>query len=89
MPLTDLKGNKWAHRDTIRVGDRVRPDGGFTCMKEGSLKIVRSTVNRRSLGAAANIPFESLFVECGCGKHFLDGQLGKDGEIVGLYPASR
>lgn len=86
MCLTDKLGNVYAHRSTIKAGDRVRADGGFTCLKEGSIHTVLSTT--RDLSAAANPPFESLFIECDDGKHMLDGQLDFDGDgaLVGLYP---
>ena len=89
MCLRDTHGIVYAHSSTIKAGDRVRVDAGFTCMKEGSVKVVRSTINRRSLGAAANCPFETLYVECGDGRHMLDGQLSWDGDgaLIGLYPA--
>ncbi|TPM39616.1 hypothetical protein [Mesorhizobium sp. B2-3-4] len=56
----------------VKAGDRLIADGGFDCIKANEVLTVRSSV----LG--------SLYVPCGCGKHFLDGQEGDDGKLIGF-----
>lgn len=77
MPLSDTKGVPWAHSDTCKAGDRLKCDGDFTCMAEGTVSTVQSSGDNRD--------FMSLFIPCADGKHFLDCQIGEDGELVGLY----
>lgn len=79
MQLQDLKGAKWAHRDTIKEGDMVRADAGFTCIPDGAVLTVRR--DRTHEG------FAGLCISCEDGNHWLSSQLGDDGELVGLYPA--
>lgn len=79
MPLTDKAGRTWAHSETVKAGDKLTTDDGFTCIKEGTVVTVLSDQYREGLSG--------LYVECEEGEHFLDGQLGKDGELVGLYAA--
>lgn len=78
MPLEDTKGVKWAHSDTVKEGDRLICDGGFTCLHEHSTSVVKADHTK--------IGIEALYIECADGQHFLDGQIGDDGELVGLYP---
>lgn len=78
MPLTDICGRKWAHSTSIKPGDYVIADADFPCMSEGDVKMVRQAAKKKGLGG--------LFIDCLSGKHFLDSQLGSDGELVGLYP---
>ncbi len=60
MKLSDLK-----------AGDKIKADGGFTCVKEGNHK-VKSKKNG------------DLYIKCSEGKHLLDGQVGEDGELIGI-----
>ena len=46
----------------VKVGDVLVPDGGFTCMREGTQRLVRED------------PHNGLYINCDDGKHFLDGQ---------------
>lgn len=91
MPLTDTKGVLWAHKDTIKIGDTVRADGGFTCIENHTRLTVMSDPG--FMTGHAEQPdadsFERLYVPCGDGQHFLSGQLGVDGELVGLYSVPR
>lgn len=79
LPPQDLKGIPWAHRDTIKEGDKVRADAGFTCIPDGAVLIVRHDKIHEG--------FAGLCVTCEDGNHALESQLGDDGELVGLYPA--
>lgn len=55
----------------LKGGDWVVIDSGFTCAPASVV-----TVEEDEHG--------SLYFECSEGKHFLDGQLDRDGELVGL-----
>lgn len=57
----------------LRTGDRVKPDSPhWDCLRENMVR----TVQRASDGA--------LFIRCREGRHYLDGQTGDDGALVGL-----
>ena len=59
----------------IKPGDRVRVDGDFDCMKPGVYTV-----------AAEQAP-PLLYIECAHGRHYLDVQIKKAGELVGISPA--
>lgn len=59
--------------DAVSPGTVLIADGGFTCMRPGA-KIVRRGPH-------------GLYVRCGCGRHYLDGQLDDDGRLIGLRVA--
>lgn len=66
-----------ANINTIKVGDWVQADEGFTCLKKGDIREVRAYGN------------DGFYIECGenhRGQHLLDGQLAFDGsgDLVGL-----
>jgi hypothetical protein len=88
MPLTDSFGRAWAHRDSIKVGDVLECDDGFTCIRPGDHKIVKAFEGelKHHDPEYAKDPFARLYIECSDGTHSLDGQVGEDGELVGLYP---
>ena len=54
----------------IKNGSILVADGGFDCILAGE----RTTVRRDEKG--------ELFVPCSHGRHYLDGQLGADGETL-------
>ena len=56
----------------VTPGTRLIADGGFTCMKEGEIKIVENGPN-------------GLFVRCQQKSHCLDGQLNDEDEYIGFY----
>jgi hypothetical protein len=70
---SDTYGRDWAILSKIKPGDRLFTDSGFTCMGAGEAKIVRRDDQGR------------LFVPCRDGRHYLDGQRGENGALVGLY----
>ena len=80
MPLTDTKGATWAHENTIKAGDWIKPDGGFDCLREGAVCQVHQDSRREGISG--------LYVKCDDGRHYLDGQFGDNGELIGIYPAS-
>lgn len=64
MPFANLKD--------LKAGDKVRTDGGFTCMPEGATRTVRAGE-------------DGLYVRCDDGRHYLDGQHdARTGECIGL-----
>lgn len=72
--------------DAAKVGDRLVADHGFTCIKDGAVLVVGTD------GGTA----DSLYVRCGGPrgksnrhdeKHYLSGQFGDDGFLVGLRRA--
>lgn len=88
MPLFDNFGRAWAHSGSVKEGDVLTCDGGFTCMAEGDRKVVKRREGPMK-GYSANYakdPFARLYVDCKDGTHMLDGQVGNDGELVGFYP---
>jgi hypothetical protein len=58
-------------------GARLVADGGFDCISEGGLV----TVGRSECGG--------LFVPCKRGKHFLGGQIGPRGRLIGFSKATK
>lgn len=48
----------------VKAGDTLLADGGFTCMSEGIVTVEEDD--------------DGLFVRCGEGKHYLDGQAEGD-----------
>jgi hypothetical protein len=87
MPLTDTQGRRWAHSSTVKAGDVLECDGGFTCMCEGDKKVVKELPLplKHCSAEYAKDPFARLYVDCTDGTHTLDGQIGEHGELVGLY----
>ena len=79
MPLTDTFGVPWAHITTCKEGQTVKCDGGFDCIPEGEKRTIKSDSRFKDR-------FQSLYIYCAEGKHFLSGQVGEDGELIGLYP---
>lgn len=57
----------------IKAGDTVRLDGGFTCVEAG-LTIVQEDSG-------------GLWFPCSSGRHYIDGQLKKTGEYMGISAA--
>ena len=55
----------------LEVGDTIIADAGFTCMPAGP-----KTVCDNDKG--------ELFVHCGEGRHFLDGQENENGDLIGI-----
>ena len=55
----------------LHEGMIVKIDGGFNCMQEGVRKVQKNSN-------------QDFFVECHQGKHYLDSQIGEDGNLVGI-----
>ena len=60
MKLSDLK-----------PGDRLRCDGGFTCIPAGAVRVVRDDAG-------------DLFIACRKGVHRLAGLIHEDDELIGV-----
>lgn len=58
----------------VKPGDMVMLDDGFSCMPPGRRRVETSEDG-------------SLFVPCDEGRHYLSGQVGDDGFLVGVYAA--
>lgn len=77
---------QWAQSSAIKEGDKVRADGGFPCIPDGTVLTVK-----RDPEYGEGLP--SLYVDCTCEetttpqKHFLEGQADEEGSLVGLYQA--
>lgn len=56
--------------DQLKKKDILLVDNGFTCMNEGKYLV--------------KIDKKGLYVRCIQGKHYLDGQIGDDGFLVGM-----
>lgn len=54
----------------LKEGDRVKTDNGFTCMEAGVRKVKEKGGH--------------LYIDCDRGQHFLEGQLDKKGNLVGI-----
>lgn len=73
MSTHDAEGREWAKLSELTVGDEVVTDGNFTCVDNSVPHVVM-------VGAGG------LCIQCSDGNHYLDGQLGEDGDhLVGLY----
>lgn len=70
----DTAGRAWAKLSQTKAGDKLIPDGGFTCMRKG----LPLTVQQHATG---------LYVECDCGFHFIEGQADDGEHMIGFYPA--
>lgn len=72
--MKDLSGRLYATVAETKVGSKLEADGGFTCIKEGSVL----TVEKDHWGR--------LYVPCGSGEHYLGGQVSSDGaHYIGFY----
>ena len=54
----------------VKVGDVVYTDGGFTCMSPGPKKVKGDVTG--------------LYLCCAQGRHYLDGQKGTTGSLIGI-----
>jgi hypothetical protein len=71
--VLDKAGREYAMSANTFVGDKLQCDDGFDCLVKGTVKKV--------LGDAEGLPY----IKCADGKHYLSGQIGNHGELVGLY----
>lgn len=89
MPCDKL-GRQYARAGDVKAGDTLQCDGGFTCLKKDAKRVVKRRKGKLKHHSPeyAKSPFARLYIDCKCGGHNLDGQLGDHGELVGLYPIS-
>lgn len=78
----DIDGRVYATLSTLKPGDILEADGGFTCLKEGEVCEVKldSKEAYENKSAAAG-----LYIECSAGEHFLCGQADDGEHCIGLY----
>ena len=62
----------WARESEVKVGTRLEADGGFTCLKEGTIR----TVEQGEKGG--------LFVPCSEGRHWIAVQLDGRDRYIGF-----
>ena len=77
MSTHSLDGREWARVDQTKAGTMLIADGGFHgCIREGAVLTVEEDD-------------DGLYVPCGHGNHYLDGQENDAGShFVGLWKAS-
>lgn len=63
-------GVEYAKLSETKVGDKLVADGGFTCIKAGTVEVFEDD--------------GGLFVPCKAGNHYLDGQCDDGDHIVGM-----
>lgn len=63
----------YALLENVRAGDSLIADGGFQCLALGEVALVKSDEH-------------GLYVNCGDGHHYLDGQADEHGRLIGLTP---
>lgn len=90
MPLSDNFGVTWAHSTTVKAGDKLKCDDGFTCLADGEIVEVCTYHGHMPNHDEdyLKLPIARLYIPCTEGEHFIDGQIGDDGELVGLYPVA-
>ena len=59
----------------LKVGDKVIADAGFDCLHAGTHKVEGDS--------------GGLFISCKKGRHYLSGQEGDDGDLIGLSRATQ
>lgn len=93
MTTHSIDGRPWASLSSLKPGDILFADSGFTCIRTSHHKQVmteRSPLRRLwDLISFSKQRNHDLFVLCDCGQHFLDGQLpGEDNDsLVGFWNA--
>ena len=71
--MPDTSGRAYARQSDTKAGDTLVTDDGFTCMAP----YTRHDVHADDEGG--------LYIGCGDGRHYLDGQLEEGDEYIGLY----
>lgn len=70
----DSNGRPWAKLSEIKPGDKLQADGGFTCIPEEAIQVVKSGP-------------DGLYVNCVSEKHLLSSQVSEENgdSLIGLY----
>lgn len=84
---SDKFGRPYALAKNMKPGVVLECDDGFTCIRSGAKRTVLRRAGRLKgvTKEYAKDPFARLYIDCKCGGHSLDGQLGDHGELIGLY----
>lgn len=69
--MNDKASRPYAKLSTLKAGDRVELDAGFTCHKSGIV-----TLEQDELG---------LFFKCDEGEHHISGQADNGEDLIGIY----
>lgn len=56
--------------EELKPGKTLMVGDGFTCMNPGKYRV--------------KIDKKGLYIRCIKGKHYLDGQVGSDGKLIGM-----
>lgn len=74
MSTHSTDGRPWATLSTLKPGDKLQADPGFTCIRANDILTIQGCEH-------------GLFVPCSEGKHFLDGQADDGEHLVGFWQA--
>ena len=70
---TSLNGREWLRVEDLAPGKTVQVDGGFDCLREGSLHQLKQDANGE------------FYINCAEGKHYI---FSETNHIIGIWPAS-
>lgn len=76
----DINGREYAHINSIKTGDKLEVDDGFTCMTKGDIKEIfhdESGFYVKCNGSEDNKDKEA--------EHYLHGQQNDAGYLTGMY----
>jgi hypothetical protein len=71
----DRNGREWVKLSSLKGGEILELDSGFTCRKAGPAHI--------------HLDAEGLYFNCDEGKHYLDDQCDDGDHCVGIYGFTR
>jgi len=77
--MIKCKNADQSNADTVKPGDILIADAGFTCLKEGRPLVVQEDPTK------VGERISRLYVQCNDGRHYLDGQLGEESALIGFY----
>lgn len=80
----DINGKPWAKLSQLKLGDKLRADGGFTCIDEGAVLEIRADDDGELY---VDCRGSEDATDCGPGLHYLDGQADDGEHLVGFYSA--
>ena len=67
----DIEGHSYLKIADAETGQRVELDGGFTCIKSGSVQLLEDN--------------KGLYFLCDNGRHYIEGQTDDGIYCVGIY----
>lgn len=89
MSTHSTDGRSWAKLSELKPGDKLIADGGFTCMRDGAIKVVLAEPNGE-LYVFCDGPDGEGGLEEGKCHHNLKGQISQENHdsLVGLWRES-